>query len=144
MFFPIVKGFLRVIDDLPQVTVASTFAQRFAYTRDRQRVLGTWQEDAELATRIGVNASQISEYKGREESPPAKRTLAIAQICGVDPGWLAFGADSAAPAPERFDEWLAKRYPTTHLKGIQSAEPHFKRVPDQRGRKKKSPKRASG
>lgn len=93
------------------MTENSTFARRFEYTRARQHGLGTWQEDAVLAEAMGVAASQISGYKGRDEAPPAKRTLALAKACGVDPGWLAFGAESQAPAPEGFAEWLDRRYP---------------------------------
>jgi hypothetical protein len=90
-----------------EVDAVSTFAQRFEYARARQHVLGTWREDSVLAAHLGIAASQITDYKARDEAPPAKRTLAIAQWCGVDPGWLAFGADSAAPAPEGFEAWLA-------------------------------------
>jgi hypothetical protein len=89
--------------------VASTFAQRFEFARDRQRGLGTWQDDSALAIHLGVASSSITEYKTRDEAPPAKRTLAIARICGVDPGWLAFGEDSGAPRPDGFAFWLENR-----------------------------------
>ena len=59
-----------------------------------------------LADAIGVSAASISDYKSRELAPPADRTLAIARWCGVDPGWLAFGEDTEAPAPEGFSAWL--------------------------------------
>lgn len=89
----------------------STFAQRFEFARAAQHLLGTWQEDSELAAEAGVASSRISEYKERDEAPPARRTLALAEAIGVDPGWLAFGEASAAPAPNGFTEWLARRYP---------------------------------
>jgi transcriptional regulator with XRE-family HTH domain len=87
----------------------TTFAERFEFARDRQRGLGTWQEDQIFARRVGVEPGSISGYKSRDEAPPAKRTLAIAQECEVDPGWLAFGEDSAAPAPVGFSDWLARK-----------------------------------
>ena len=122
------------------MTDISTFAQRFEYMRARQHVLGTWQEDAELAKSVGIAASQISGYKSRDEAPNAKRTLALAQACGADPGWLAFGEDTAAPAPEGFSDWLAKRYPRI---SVQSAEAHMQPV-RRSSAKKRRPKRASG
>lgn len=94
--------------------VPSTFSERFEFARDRQRVLGTWQEDQELAGDIGVARSQISEYKAREIAPPVERTLALARRIGVDPGWLAFGEDTVAPAPEGFAAWLANRRAPRH------------------------------
>jgi transcriptional regulator with XRE-family HTH domain len=87
----------------------STFTERFEFARDRQRLLGTWQKDEVLAEHVGVSATQISDYKKREIAPPADRTLAIARGVGVDPGWLAFGEDTAAPAPDGFIDWLARR-----------------------------------
>jgi transcriptional regulator with XRE-family HTH domain len=89
--------------------VLSTFAERFEYARDRQRFLGTWAKDEVLAEHVGVSTTQISDYKRREIAPAADRTLAIAKWVGVDPGWLGFGEDTAAPAPEGFAAWLANR-----------------------------------
>jgi transcriptional regulator with XRE-family HTH domain len=120
--------------DILQVIAVSTFAQRFEYARDRQRQLGTWQEDVALADRIGVAASQISGYKARDDAPPAKRTLALAQICEVDPGWLAFGDLSLAPSPEGWSAWLAKRYPPR--KQPEESDGHFKAVRRPRAKKK--------
>jgi hypothetical protein len=87
----------------------STFAQRFEFARDRQRALGTWREDQELARQVGVAASRIVEYKARSEAPGASRTLALARVMAVDPGWLAFGEASQAPAPGGFDTWIRNR-----------------------------------
>lgn len=92
-----------------EVIGVSTFAQRFEYARDRQRALGTWQEDEKLAKGVGVKPSGITAYKARHLAPPANRTLRLAKLCGVDPGWLAFGEDSAAPAPEGFDDWMDRK-----------------------------------
>jgi transcriptional regulator with XRE-family HTH domain len=74
-------------------------------------MLGTWQDDVALAEAVGIASSGITDYKARDEAPPAKRTLALAKAIGVDPGWLAFGDESAAPVPQGFTEWLARRYP---------------------------------
>lgn len=89
--------------------VKSTFAERLEYSRDRQRVLGSWEADQALAAHLGVSKASVSEYKKSETAPAVDRTLAIAQWVGVDPGWLAFGEDTAAPAPEGFSSWLEKR-----------------------------------
>lgn len=94
---------------MPRSSVPSTFAERFEFARDRQRVLGTWSKDEALAEAVGLSKQQISDYKGRDVAPPAERTLAIAKQIGVDPGWLGFGEDSKAPAPEGFEAWLATR-----------------------------------
>lgn len=110
--------------------------------RARQHVLGTWQEDAELAKIVGIAASQISGYKVRDDAPNAGRTLALARAGGVDPGWLGFGSDSAAPSPEGFEAWLAKRYPTSE-RSVRSAEPYVIAVPRPSKKGKRGAKRAS-
>lgn len=94
---------------MPKLPALSSFAERFEFSRDRQRVLGTWEKDEVLATAIGVSAASITDYKSRDVAPPADRTLAIAKWVGVDPGWLAFGEETGAPAPEGFATWLEKR-----------------------------------
>jgi hypothetical protein len=87
----------------------STFSERFEFARDRQRLLGSWQPDGALATAVGVSPSQMTEYKARLTAPASERTLALAKRIEVDPGWLAFGEDSKAPAPDGFTDWLARR-----------------------------------
>lgn len=63
--------------------------------------------NAELGRRIGVllgktnkavHESAVGRW-GRTAVPDARTVAAIGQACGVDPGWLAFGDASAAPAP---------------------------------------------
>jgi hypothetical protein len=98
-----------VSDNLETLT-RSTFGQRFEFARDRQRVLGTWQDDQTFADKLEMAKSQISEYKSRVEAPPVHRTLAVAKACGVDPGWLAFGEDTHAPSPAGFMTWLQNKY----------------------------------
>lgn len=92
----------------------STFAERLEYSRDRQRILGHWEPDQVLAEQIGVSKASISDYKKSEVAPATERTLAIAAWVGVDPGWLAFGEDTAAPAPDGFAAWLANRRAPRH------------------------------
>lgn len=85
----------------------STFGQRFRFSRDFQRVSGRWTSDGALADELGLESqSQISNYKTAVSAPPSARVLAIAKRTGVDPGWLAFGAESAAPEPPGFAAWL--------------------------------------
>jgi hypothetical protein len=92
------------------VATPSTFAERYLYARDFQRGEGRWTTDGELAAELGlVSQSEITTYKKRESSPPAKNVLVIAKRTGVDPGWLAFGADTAAPEPPGFAKWIANR-----------------------------------
>lgn len=46
-----------------------------------------------------LTASTVQRWE--EGSEPDLATIAaIASVCGVDPGWLAFGAASKAPPPE--------------------------------------------
>lgn len=121
----------------------STFAIRFDFARIRQRMLGTWQEDQALAEQVGVAPSRIAEYKARTEAPSAARTLALAQACGVDPGWLAFGEDSQAPAPEGFASYFESRLRARAIiKGVE-VEPRDVPAPrpgtkaaEQKGRKR--------
>lgn len=60
---------------------------------ERRRVKGV-----ELAKRLGVSGSSITRWA--EGTVPEVDTIAlIASVCGVDPGWLAFGEASAAQGP---------------------------------------------
>jgi transcriptional regulator with XRE-family HTH domain len=64
----------------------------------------------ELADRVGIAfgggrtfaQSQITEYHKGKVMPPLDVVLAYAKATSVDPGWLAFGSESAAPAPSGF------------------------------------------
>jgi transcriptional regulator with XRE-family HTH domain len=67
-------------------------------------------KDSELASILGMRSqSEITAYKSRAIPPHATHVLLIAQQCGVDPGWLAFGQDSKAPAPDGFEKWLRNK-----------------------------------
>lgn len=94
---------------MPESATPSTYAERLEFARDRQRIVGAWEADGVMAQRLGISKSQFSEDKNRDTAPSSERTLAVAGIVGVDPGWLGFGAASAAPAPEGFELWLVGR-----------------------------------
>lgn len=87
----------------------STFGERFLFARLVQALGGTTETDGDFAEAVGVGSSTITGYKSADEAPPAGRALAIAKRCGVDPGWLSFGDDSAAPAPSGWERWFATR-----------------------------------
>lgn len=57
-----------------------------------------------LAKLVGVSDGLITQWMNPKTNvPPAERVLAVARVCGVDPGWLAFGHSSGAPmlSPEQ-------------------------------------------
>lgn len=61
---------------------------------------------AQLAERVSREhgersfaAPQMSDYQKAKAMPPLDVIAAYAKACGVDPGWIAFGASTAAPAP---------------------------------------------
>lgn len=76
-------------------------ARLFLKFREREDV--TYAELAAMVSRAHggrvLDASQVSKYEKGQTSPPTDVLLAYAKVCGVDPGWLTYGADSAAPAP---------------------------------------------
>lgn len=90
--------------------ISSTFGERFLYARLHQQVYGIGEEsDGVFAAAIGVGSSSVTAYKTADEAPPANRTLAIAQRCGVDPGWLSFGEMTTAQSPIGFERWIGSR-----------------------------------
>lgn len=92
------------------MTTESAFADRFIFAREFQRFHGRWTTDGDLAKELGFSGqSEITTYKKRAVAPGAQHVLIIARRTGVDPGWLAFGADSEAPEPQGYREWLAKQ-----------------------------------
>lgn len=46
-----------------------------------------------------LTQSLMSRYLRGSTTPPVGTIAAIAKVLGVDPGWLAFGPASQAPAP---------------------------------------------
>lgn len=99
------------------MVAASTFGQRFEFARDYQTVNGIKERDTDFAKAIGVSNGLVSGWKTAEQAPPVERCLAIAERCGVDPGWLAFGEKSKAPAPPGF------RGRVLNKSGLRVAEP---------------------
>lgn len=84
----------------------SRFGERFRFARIEQAHRGREENDSAFARGVGVVPGAVTGYKEGDSPPPVARILAIAKRCGVDPGWLAFGEDSAAPAPNGFAGWL--------------------------------------
>jgi transcriptional regulator with XRE-family HTH domain len=61
----------------------------------------------ELSKGAPVTAATVSRWESGDTVPSVTTIAAIARVCGVDPGWLAFGAESAAPGPRRGKPQLA-------------------------------------
>jgi transcriptional regulator with XRE-family HTH domain len=55
----------------------------------------------ELSKGAPVTAATVSRWESGDTVPSVTTLAAVARVCGVDPGWLAFGAESAAPGPRR-------------------------------------------
>lgn len=55
----------------------------------------------DLSKGAPVTAATVSRWESGDTVPSVTTIAAIARVCGVDPGWLAFGAESAAPSPRR-------------------------------------------
>ncbi|MFI5248569.1 MAG: helix-turn-helix domain-containing protein [Gemmatimonadales bacterium] len=55
----------------------------------------------ELSKGAPVTAATVSRWESGDTVPSVTTIAAIARVCGVDPGWLAFGAASTAPSPRR-------------------------------------------
>jgi hypothetical protein len=112
--------------------MTSTFGERFQAARDFQAASGRREKDGEFADAIGVSGGLVSAFKGAKEPPPTDRVLAIAKRCGVDPGWLAFGNGSHAPAPDGFEVWLENfrakpKKPTVRRRRERRQQPAAKR-----------------
>lgn len=56
-----------------------------------------------LAARLGrakdITAATVSRWESGDATPDLATLEAVAELCDIDPGWLAFGAQSQAPAP---------------------------------------------
>ena len=65
----------------------------------------------ELAKGAPITAATVSRWESGDAAPSVASLAAVARVCGVDPGWLAFGADSAAPGPRRGKPQLADQPP---------------------------------
>jgi transcriptional regulator with XRE-family HTH domain len=51
--------------------------------------------------KAAVTAATVSRWESGDALPSLVAVGAIARVCGVDPGWLAFGAETTAPGPVR-------------------------------------------
>ena len=61
----------------------------------------------ELSKGAPVTAATVSRWVSGDTVPSVTTIAAVARVCGVDPGWLGFGAESAAPSPRRGKPQLA-------------------------------------
>jgi transcriptional regulator with XRE-family HTH domain len=55
----------------------------------------------DLSKGAPITAATVSRWESGDTVPSVTTIGAVARVCGVDPGWLAFGAESAAPSPRR-------------------------------------------
>lgn len=70
----------------------SSFAQRLfqarlAYSAEKGRQV----TQAELAELAGVSTAAWSTWEAGRSQPPLDTLEKVAQVLGIDPGWLAFG-----------------------------------------------------
>ena len=91
-----------------RVSGKSDWSARLFWARKALELrLGTEISDGEFASRVARRMgraephapSSISQWKSGDQVPPPEVQLAIAQECGVDPGWLTYGLASRAPIP---------------------------------------------
>lgn len=71
------------------------------------RILGRHVSNAEFGRIIGeklrnksYSSASVGEWEKDESKPDIATVGIIAEICDVDPGWLAYGKSSKAPAPQ--------------------------------------------
>lgn len=65
-----------------------------------------------------------SQLLAREEAPPLDVCLGIAKVCGVDPGWLAYGEDCQAPMEKRWPKELGQHGSVATSTIQRSDDPH--------------------
>ncbi len=85
----------------------TTLADRLFLARNLlERRLGRKVTHRKLGEVIGqrlhrapFSAATVSQWMSGKQPLSLSAALALAKLCGVDPGWLAFGAASRAPGP---------------------------------------------
>lgn len=100
--FPVVGTFT-----MTGVMATDTFGQRmfhaFTLLRLRRGELSqAWVADQlgkVMGKREGYSPSAVSRWMGGQEPGELETIIGLAQVLEVDPGWLAFGDASRAPAP---------------------------------------------
>jgi hypothetical protein len=87
-----------------------SFAERLAYARwVRQLTTNAPEEsDMELVRRSGVKQPWFSKWKGRDDVPPGREILQLADALGVSWQWLE-GQDRPPPLPSLWRDWFAAR-----------------------------------
>lgn len=79
----------------------TTFGERYLAALEYWRDNGAGADATEtaFAGAVGIPMSSLSPYKNSVNPPIYRVVLRLAKAAGVDPGWLMFGDDSAAPQP---------------------------------------------
>lgn len=95
-----------VLQGTAQVTERDGFTYRLFEARlYLDGVLRRRLTDREWGDRVGkllkhdLSSSTLTRWQSGQTVPDLEQVLAMAKVCQVDPGWLAFGSDSAAPGP---------------------------------------------
>ena len=98
-------------------TFADRYRDAFKHLEFRERLDITNQEMAErvadILHRPAVTGASASRWK-TGSVPDLGVIGALAEICGVDPGWLAFGEQTGAPSPDVFSSPEARERARPH------------------------------
>lgn len=106
------------------------FAAGLAVTRNRIKGGQVGLAKA-LSKRSGesIGQSGVSKWISQGNRPSLEHIAALAHLAGVDPGWLAMGELSAAPAPDVYLRpapeqavVLRTRLPLKGVKGLEEAD----------------------
>jgi transcriptional regulator with XRE-family HTH domain len=87
---------------------------------------------AQQLRRAPFSAATVSQWLSGKQALNFSVTLALAKLCRVDPGWLAFGEESRAPAPEPLER-IRKKTPLIDeyagARPVTGARPRRRRPP---------------
>lgn len=80
------------------------FSVRFGIAWERWKAKTGKELQEDFARAIDTSESGVTPLKNALKPPTHERILKIAMACDVDPGWLAYGADSQAPMEREWPE----------------------------------------
>jgi transcriptional regulator with XRE-family HTH domain len=93
----------RVTGDRAAQLAERILQARLAYSMATKSKVSQEALGALVSERLGreqrITGATVSRWESGGAVPDLATVEAIAEVCGVDPGWLAFGEKSAAPAP---------------------------------------------